>query len=507
MSTLGEIQAAALPPGAPDRRLAVVDLGSNSVRLVVFEGLARNPVALFNEKAVLRLGRGIETTGKLGDDAMALTKTVLARYHAVARAMGASVFEVLATAAVREAKNGPAFMADLAAMLPGVPMHVLSGEEEATLSAEGVVCGIPQANGILADIGGGSLELARLKHGEARAMATLKLGVLRLAERAGGDLVRARALVEEALKGVDFLRHGEGADLYLVGGAFRALARIHMTQIGYPLNILHHYSVRREEARDLTHMVSTIGRRGLERIPGVSRRRLDDLPFAAVVLRRVLRAAQPRRVVFSASGLREGWLFRQLPAPMRAEDPLLAWARQTALRLSRDAATPEALIAWTAALFPDEAAEARRLREAACYLSDTGCLDHPEYRAALGFERVLWQPGIGVDHHARAFLALCIAGRYDAPPDAPFLAPARLLLDLASATRAETLGKALHLAYALSAGTPALLARTRLHVRDGRLVLRLEGDGAYVGEGLLRRMDALAQGLGLEATVEDGDMT
>ncbi len=489
---------------APARRLAVVDLGSNSVRLVVFEGLARNPVALFNEKAVLRLGRGIESTGLLGAAAMAQAKVVLRRYHAVARAMGVGVFEVLATAAVREAKNGPAFMDELAAMLPGVPMTVLSGAAEAKLSTAGVVCGIPQADGILADIGGGSLELVRLKRGEARETVTLKLGVLRLAERAGGDLLRARGLVEAALAEVGFLREGEGGDLYLVGGAFRALARIHMTQIGYPLNILHHYSVRREEARDLTGMVSTIGRRGLERMPGVSRRRIEDLPFAAVVLRRVLRAVQPRRVVFSASGLREGWLFRRLPAAVRAEDPLLAWAQQTGTRLGRDPSMPAALIGWTSPIFVGETPEARRLREAACALADTGCLDHPEYRAELGFKRMLWQPGIGVDHHARAFLALALAVRYDAAMDAPFLTPARLLLDVASAARAETLGMALRLAFSLSAGTPALLARTRLAIAGERLVLRLEGDGAYAGDGVTRRMETLALAMGLTAAIEEG---
>ncbi|MBN8907822.1 MAG: Ppx/GppA family phosphatase, partial [Rhodospirillales bacterium] len=162
-------------------RCGVVDLGSNSVRLVVYEGHTRNPVAIFNEKAVLRLGRGLQSTGRLDEAGMAQAFTVMHRYRAVALAMGADPFEVLATAAVRDAENGPDFVATLQARLPGVPIRVLSGVEEADFSAEGMLCGIPNANGILADIGGGSLEVVRLEAGTRGLSQTLRLGVIRLA--------------------------------------------------------------------------------------------------------------------------------------------------------------------------------------------------------------------------------------------------------------------------------------------------------------------------------------
>jgi exopolyphosphatase/guanosine-5'-triphosphate,3'-diphosphate pyrophosphatase len=219
-------------PTGSQPRCAVVDLGSNSVRLVVFEGLGRNPVAIFNEKAVLRLGRGLQTTGRLNEDGLAAALVVMQRYHAIARAMGASPFEVLATAAVRDATNGPEFVAGLQERMPGTAIHVLSGEQEASLSAAGVLCGIPQADGILADIGGGSLELVRLTAGRPGVARTLPLGVIRLADRSEGDLVRARALAEADLADVPWLSQCPGRDLYLVGGAWRALARIQMTPKG-----------------------------------------------------------------------------------------------------------------------------------------------------------------------------------------------------------------------------------------------------------------------------------
>jgi exopolyphosphatase/guanosine-5'-triphosphate,3'-diphosphate pyrophosphatase len=484
-------------------RCAVVDLGSNSVRLVVFEGHTRNPIPIFNEKAVLRLGRGLQATGKLNEDGVAQALTVMHRYHAVARAMRAHPFEVLATAAVRDATNGPDFVAVLQAQMPDVPIRVLPGTREAELSALGVLCGIPTADGILADIGGGSLEVVRLDQGVRGASQTLRLGVIRLSERAGNDPVRARAIAEAELATVPWLVEGTGRDLFLVGGAWRALARIHMAQTAYPLQMVHHYTVGREEARDLTGVIAAAGRRALERLPGVSRRRIDDLPYAAVALRRVLRATGARRVVFSASGLREGWFMQRMPEEIRAQDPLLAAGRELAAGFGRDSNLPPALAAWTDPLFPNETTEAHRLREVACWVSDIGSHDHPEFRAEQAFLRVLRQPGIGLDHHARAFLALTLAMRYEAEADAGFLRPARLLLDVASAARAEQLGTALRLAYTLSAGTPQLLAGTGLALQPGRLLLRLDEDtGVFAGESVMRRLDRLAQTFGLEAATE-----
>jgi exopolyphosphatase/guanosine-5'-triphosphate,3'-diphosphate pyrophosphatase len=484
-------------------RRAVVDLGSNSVRLVIYEGEARNPVQIFNEKAVIRLAKGMTKTGRLDEDALKQTETVLRRYAAIARAMGASPFDVLATSAVRDAENGAEFVKLMTKRLPEMRINVLSGEQEATLSAEGVLCGIPAADGVLADLGGGSLELVRLDAGRVGQAATLPVGVIRLADRSGGDLLKARAIMTAELERTPFISEAAGRDLYLSGGAFRALARIHIAQTGYPLNMVHHYTIGREEARDLAGVISEAGRKLIERMPGVPRRRIEDLPYAAVILRRLLRTTGVSRVVFSANGLREGWFARLMPPEIRAEDPLLAAGRDLTRGTMRDANLPPELITWTNPLFPNETGPQRRLREAACWLSDIGSHEHPEYRAEQAFLRVLRQAGIGLDHHARAFLALTMALRYEAPPDAMFLAPARSLLDMHATRRAETLGIALRLAYTLSAGTPQLLAGTMLTIAPGRLILGLaEANGVFAGDAVLRRLDRLAQMLGLEAETE-----
>ncbi len=485
------------PHLAAGHRRAVVDLGSNSVRLVVFEGEARTPAVIFNEKAVLRLGRGLEATGRLHADGVAQALVVMRRYNAIARAMRAGPIEVLATAAVRDASNGPGFVADLRAIMPGVALHILSGEQEAGLSADGLLCGIPEADGVLADIGGGSLEVVRMVAGQAGAARTLPLGLIRLAERAGGEPMQARALAEADLATVPWLGATPGLDLYLVGGAWRALAKMHIAQSGYPLEIVDRYTLEREAARALAGDLAAATRRTLERTPGVPRRRLEDLPFAGVVLRRLLRATGAGRVVFSASGLREGWYMRQMAPELRALDPLLATARAQAEMLGREPGLPPALLAWTDPLFPHETGEARRLREAACWLSDTGSHDHPEYRAEQAFLRVLRQPGVGLDHRARAFLALAVAIRYDTEPEAPWLQPALSLLAADAVRRATIIGCALRLAYTLSGGTPELLASTTLVLGAGLGLRMAEAGGVFAGESVTRRLERLAAAVGI----------
>jgi exopolyphosphatase/guanosine-5'-triphosphate,3'-diphosphate pyrophosphatase len=277
---------------------------------------------------------------------------------------------------------------------------------------------------------------------------------------------------------------------------------MHMAQTGYPLSIVHHYVLKREEARDLAGVVAKADRKALEKIPGAPLKRLGDMPYAATVLRRLLRTTGARRVVFSANGLREGWYARLLPPEVREEDPLLAAGHDLAARFGRDPELAPALLAWTDALFESEAPEEAALREAACWIADIGSHDHPDYRGEQSFYRVLRQPGVGVDHHQRAFLALVAALRYEAAAE-PYLATARQLLAEPAQRRAEVLGAALRLAFTLSGGTTALLSGTELRREGGALRLRLRvGTGVFAGESVQRRLDSLAGAMGLSATVE-----
>ncbi|MGS0647723.1 Ppx/GppA phosphatase family protein [Komagataeibacter melomenusus] len=486
------------------RRSAVIDLGSNSVRLVVFDGISRNPAPIFNEKVVLRLGRGLNATGRLNEEAVPLAMEVMARFNAIARGMEASPFEVLATAAVRDATNGPEFVAGLKSRLPGVPIRILSGEEEADYSATGVLCGIPDANGLVADIGGGSLELIRIENGRKRDACTLPLGVIRLNDRADGDLARARALVDEDLARVDWLEAVRGQDLYLVGGAFRALARMQIARTAYPLNIVHLYQLAPDTAREMTDWILSASKRSIERLPGVPRKRLDDAPFAATVLRRLMRHAQPNGLVFCVDGLREGWYMRNVAASVADNDPQDAVAREMCSMLGRSMQLPERLTDWTAPLFPDDDPVAARLRAVACWLSDVGAHDHPEYRAEQTYLRILRLQGVGFTHQARAFLSLTLAVRYGADLSVAYLQPSRQLLDPAQFARAVVLGQALRLAYTVSGGTEALLDGTRLEMAGGTLSLHFApGRDVVQGESVRRRLERLGSAMDMPVRIRD----
>ncbi|MCI1437991.1 MAG: Ppx/GppA family phosphatase [Acetobacter indonesiensis] len=485
------------------RRSAVVDLGSNSVRLVVFEGVSRNPVPIFNEKAVLRLGRGLTATGRLNEEGVSMVMEVLSRFHAIARAMNAEPFEILATAAVRDATNGPDFVKALRENMPGVPIRILSGEEEADHSAIGVMCGIPEASGLVADVGGGSLELIRLTSDGRHDANTLPLGVIRLSDRAKGDLNVAKNLADADIGGVDWLPQVKGGTLYLVGGAFRALARLHIARMQYPLNIVHYYTLGLEDAREMTGWLLHAPRRSLERLPGAPKKRLDDIPFAATVLRRLLRKVQPERVIFCVDGLREGWYMLNVAPDFLPQDPMQVVAHDMCSRLGRSNTLPDVLMNWTNGLFADETLHQSHLRRIACWLSDVGSHDHPEYRAEQTYWRILRLQGVGFDHEARAWLSLALAVRYAADLNAEFLSTSRTLLDEKQWKQAVVLGLALRLAYSVSGGTDVLLEGTALTWEGRELVLRLGSSRVAVrGESVGRGLTRLGQALEVQTRVE-----
>ncbi|WP_041249380.1 Ppx/GppA family phosphatase [Gluconacetobacter diazotrophicus] len=490
--------------GSTHRRSAVVDLGSNSVRLVVFDGITRNPIPIFNEKAVLRLGRGLNATGRLNEEGVGAAIQVMDRFYAIARGMDADPFEILSTAAVRDASNGGEFVETLRARMPGVPIRILSGEEEADYSATGVLCGLPEADGLVADIGGGSLELIRLSGGQKLDACTLRLGVIRLNDRSENDLAKARAIADADIAQVGWLDDMQGRPLYLVGGAFRALARLQIARTNYPLNIVHLYTMSGDGAKDMADWAASTPRRTLERLPGAPRKRLDDVPFAATVLRRLIRRVQPTCVVVSVDGLREGWYMRRVAASVKALDPQEAVAHEMCTRLGRSETLPDRLMTWTAPLFADEDPSMRRLRRAACLMSDIGSYDHPEYRAEQTYLRVLRMQGVGFDHPARAFVALTLAVRYEAELGQEFLQPSRLLLPPEQYGRAVVLGLALRLAYTVCGGTEELLDGTWVGMSKQGLALHLSaGRGVVRGESVRRRLDRLADALSLPARIEE----
>ncbi len=495
------VQTGRLHAQAGRAPIAVVDIGSNSIRLVVFDGLKRALFPLFNEKVMCGLARGLERSGELNSNGVAMALDNLGRFVTLADVMGAERIDLLATAAVRDAKNGADFVRKVEKSC-GRPVRVLSGEEEARLSAMGVLMGMPQATGVMGDLGGGSLELVALERGKLGAHATLPLGPLRLAEAAGEDMGRAAGLVDKALEPLTWLRDLKGETFHPVGGAWRTLARIHMEQSGYPLHVIQDYRVPRRDMEEMARLIAGMGRKSLARLVDVARRRLESLPLAALVLERVLKAVRPGAVAFSALGLREGHIYDLLPAAERARDPLLAMCQEIAEALGRFGAPGTALERWTAPLFAGEEPELKRLRQAVCELSDFAWREHPDYRAAHALNQALHLPFVGIDHGGRCFLARALHARYGGVPEEGMASLPRGLIDAELRERAMLLGLALRLAYALTGAAPELLQHSRLELEEGKIALILEPQWSILaGDAVRRRLEALGRALKRETVI------
>jgi len=483
------------------RPVAVVDIGSNSVRLVVYDGLRRSPSPVFNEKILCGLGRGLALTGALSEEGVARALPALRRFSALCGQMKVSDIFAVATAAARDAANGVAFVKEAEQAL-GARVAVLTGKREAELAALGVISGLPVADGIVGDLGGGSLELVDIRNGEIRDGATLPLGPLRLIDLSGGSMDKAREIVDEALSKTKLIDKLKGREFYAVGGTWRNLARLHMAKSGYPLSILHGYTVSREGARSVAELVAGLSPSSLRSIAAVSRSRADTLPFGAMVLERILARSKAKHLVVSVFGVREGLLFSKLKKRKRDADPLLSACWDFARRYSRSPVHELELCDWTDRLFGvgplKETPAERRLRHAACMLADISWRASPDYRGNRALTLVSQASFVGTDHVGRVFLALTVYFRYegpmseDAPPELVRMVGEDML------ERSRQIAAAQRLAYVLTAAMPGLLPRIGIEYGPGKsLNLHLEGKLADLnGEPVQKRFEGLAQLLG-----------
>ena len=501
-SAQGESAPGRLTDGPP---IAVIDIGSNSVRLVVYEGLTRSPTPIFNEKALCGLGREVQSTGLLAEDAVRKALGALRRYRAVCDVLGVARLWILATAAVRDASNGAAMIAE-AEQICGTKVDILSGKREAELSALGVVSGLHRPDGLVADLGGGSLELVDVRGGRTKRGITLPLGGLALQDASSKSIKKAEKIVRAAFADVDMLSQTAGRSLYAVGGTWRALARLHMGQLGYPLHVTHGYAVPARETFEFSQLAHKVNTEMLSQIEVVSDARRPLLAYGALVLEHLVRRAKPRQVVFSALGVREGLLYSLLDAEQQKLDPLLAAARELNLLRSRAPQHGEDLIGWTDIFMASsglgETPEEHRLRHAACLLADIGWRAHPDYRGEQSINIIAHAAFIGLDHPGRAFLALSVFFRHagllddDLSPRLRELATTRLL------DRARVLGAAMRVGFLVSAAMGGILPRTPMRAQHKTLTLRLPPElSALAGERVVSRLRQLARLIGREPVI------
>lgn len=496
------------PAEAGPAQAAVIDVGSNSVRMVLYRLEGRAVWTVFNEKVLAGLGRDLPRTGRLSEAGVVDALAALRRFAAVLDGVRPDLVFVAATAAVREAEDGPDFCQRVAAET-GLRIRVLSGEEEARASALGVLAGAPGATGTAADMGGTSLELTRIGADGVGDGVTLALGPFALSDGKDFDAGKVRSLVAKRLKPA----RGTFSDksLHAVGGAWRSLAQLHMAISGHPLKIVHQYAMTAAEARDVARFVARQSKGSLEKSPGVSRRRAETLPYAAVVLEGLIEHLGFEEIGFSAWGLREGLLFEALGDRVLAEDPLLAGTEALGARQGVSPGLPRAVAGWLDALAAGmpkifDAARDPVLVRAACNLCDLGARLHPDHRVELAFDQVMRASIPGQTHAERAFLAAAICARYGGGASTPEPDTVERLLTDERREAARALGLAIRLACDLSGRSPQLLANAVLTLEKNRL--RLSASPAYadmlLGEQTRRRARALADALGAELDIEGG---
>ena len=474
--------------------MAVIDVGSNSVRLVVYENGGRAPLPIFNEKVLCGLARGLDRTGRMPEKGIRMALESLHRFAQLCPQMGVREVEAVATAAVREASNGQEFL-DMVRKECSLEVRLLSGEREAEIAAGGVVSAIPHASGLAADLGGASLELTLLDAGRVAERISLPLGTV----RTNGDasIRESRRAVQDQLGSLGWLQQARGQSLYLVGGSSRALARIHMDETGYPLHVIHNYAL---EARSATEFCTTLAgwpRERLKSAKGLPPDRLESLPFAAVALVCLLEQSGAEETVFSANGLREGCLYEALTPLERQIDPLLSLCEAAARRMGRGGSGGEFLANWIQpalqGIVPD------KLRLAACHLSDIGWSEHPDYRAEQVFLRILRMPLTGADHRERIMLGLAVASRHSAMQSTLKRLRLDKLLSKNQKRQAASIGLAMRLAYTISGGALSVLEQFRLERKAKQLLLAgPEGAHILVGNTVQRRLRVLAESLDLD---------
>ncbi|MBF9044687.1 exopolyphosphatase [Rhodobacterales bacterium HKCCE4037] len=487
-------------------RVGVIDIGSNSVRFVVFDGAARSPAYYFNEKILCGLGAGFSETGRLNPEGRVRALGALKRFAALSRSMKVSPMLTVATAAVRDAEDGPEFQADVLRET-GIEIQILDGEEEARLSAQGVLLGWPGAEGLICDIGGSSMELAVLEgDGMVGERRTSSLGPLKLMGIKGGKkAIRAhiRERITELIEGFP----EKPKRLFLVGGSWRAIARVDMIRRQYPLKVLHEY---RMTPKAIMATIKHIGATDVEALraeTGNSIERMRLVPLAALVLKELVRQLRPSEVAISSYGIREGLLYDQMSAQLRRRDPLIEAARHAEASSARQPGFGRALYRFVEPLFPGARPEKKRLIRAACLLHDVSWRAHPDYRAEVCFDNATRANLGGLTHGERVYLGLALLHRYKSNrAGTGFNADLLNLLPEKKVLEAEILGRAMRFGAMFALENPVDHGELKLRPKRKELILTLKSDEgrSLFGEVSEARFNALAQAMGVEPIVKGG---
>lgn len=488
-------------PSARDlSRVGVVDVGSNSVRLVVFDGAARSPAYFYNEKIMCALGAGLGETGMLNPKGRARALAAIKRFQLLAEGMNIAPLTAVATAAVREAKDGPEFREEIS-QETGLRLFVIDGKEEARLSAQGVLLGWPNAKGLVCDIGGSSMELAELKADGVGHCVTSDLGPLKL--KALKTKKAQKKHIKSVIEGLHDQMPSTDKRLFLVGGSWRAIARLDMERRGYPLSVLHEYRMTPKSVLATAKWIDANDLDDLSARTGTSAERMRLVPLACQVLKQLLRTFKPKEIAVSSYGIREGMLYEQMPEKLRHRDPLI---ESCLFAESKDARSPgfgRELYEFILPVFKSAPDDTKRLMKAACLLHDVSWRAHPDFRGEVCFDNATRANMGGLKHRERVFLGLALLHRYKNKGEGSRFEPLFGMLSEKEMRQAEVLGKAMRFGAMFWAKSPNSVAQLRFYPKKKKLELVLQSEAKDLfGEVASARFSSLANALQSEASVK-----
>ncbi|WP_341368831.1 Ppx/GppA family phosphatase [Yoonia sp. BS5-3] len=482
-------------------RVGVIDVGSNSVRLVVFDGAARSPAYFYNEKIMCALGAGLSQTGHLNPEGRQRALSAIRRFSALAAGMGILPLTAVATAAVREASDGKDFR-DEVLRETGIKLWIIDGKEEARLSAQGVLLGWPGSYGLVCDIGGSSMELADLAEGRVGRRVTSALGPLKLREIKGGRKA-VKAYVRETMEQLHVEMGGvTGMRLFLVGGSWRAIARVDMLRRDYPLTVLHEYRMSSRQISKTAEFIRKSDLGELRNRCNISESRMSLVPLATIVLKELMRTFKPKDVAVSSYGIREGMLYEQMPRALRERDPLVEACRFAEAKDARMPGFGRVLYDFVKPLFPRANWQRKRIIKAACLLHDVSWRAHPDYRAEVTFDNATRANLGGLKHYERILLGLALMNRYTNKSRNSRFEPLFALLNDDQIKEAEVLGKAMRLGAMLRLNADEGPGTLKWNAKQRALTLKLNAHTRPLfGEVAEARFAALATALNAEAKV------
>ena len=477
----------------PNGLIGIIDIGSNSVRMVVYHALKRVPLPLFNEKYMCGLGKGLARTGRLNPSGVVSARSAMARFMVMAERLQLASLDILATAAVRDAEDGAKFVRTLEQDF-GVTINVISGDREAELAAKGIIASVHDPLGISADLGGGSMELASVERQTVGLTTTCKLGSLRILDASEGKVKAMQEIIRRELKAVPWIKNAHPQCLYAIGGGFRTLAKLQMRKTHYPLNIVHEYTMSRRSIAQLVDKLVDLSASEIASLPGISQKRAPTLVPTALVLEQLLELTAAPEVMFSVSGIREGFFYDLLSPKLQQEDALIASATDLAALIGRQGEYAAELFGWMDPLFASEPIGWRRLRRALCILSELAWSIDPNFRAQWAYHRIIQSSLKGMDHKERIMLALALYHRYQTKWKSE--RADMKLLDERERLWARCVGLSANLAFQLSGGRAGNLYHAEIRRVNSQLTLALDAEASPLRtETVEKRIEGLGDAL------------